>query len=99
VVVCEIRRRSSSSPASISHLKKYIKYELFLFDEMLQRTEAENLSVLLEEEIVSYFVIVIVKVESYEKKMRRKRDICIVYGQLNIYFYLFLSKNGIIIYL
>jgi hypothetical protein len=64
---------------------------------MLQRTEAENLSVLLEEEIVSYFVIV--KVESYEKKMRRKRDICIVYGQLNIYFYLFLSKNGIIIYL
>jgi hypothetical protein len=97
VVVCEIRRRSSSSPASISHLKKYIKYELFLFDEMLQRTEAENLSVLLEEEIVSYFVIV--KVESYEKKMRRKRDICIVYGQLNIYFYLFLSKNGIIIYL
>jgi hypothetical protein len=34
---------------------------------MLQRTEAENLSVLLEEEIVSYFVIVIVKVESCEK--------------------------------
>jgi hypothetical protein len=55
--------------------------------------------VLLEEEIVSYFVIVIVKVESCEK-MRWKREIyvlCMV--NLISIFTFFLSKNGIIIYL